>query len=140
MSQGWWTDQAGTAHEDCKLLFASTSEFVPFDPGAHPEMRWPRKGWAFFCQECGDVWERIAQIGHDGRPKAFDILSVACARHRDAWNVPGSVLAGELEGLLPLLPEQMLRREFEVHAANYEREYLEQRSSSTGGKPAAHGG
>jgi hypothetical protein len=118
----WWLDPDGTMHERCKLFFVSTSEQVEFDPGAHPELFWRRTGAAYFCQQCGDIWERIVLIDSKGQPKCFAVETVACEKHHDAWNIPGSRLVPRLEGILPLLPEGVLQREFEAHLAYYNNE------------------
>lgn len=133
----FWTDADGTAHERCQLLFVSTGESVDFDPGAQPLMRWPRSGWAFYCPVCVEIWERIIQLDSRGQQRASIVLSVACAKHTDSWNLPGSILAGELEHLLPLLPEGIARREFALHLQEYEQGEMFDNSSR--GRAAAGG-
>lgn len=113
--QTYWVDPDGTAHERCQLLFVSTGELVAFDPGAHPTLRWPRSGWAYYCSQCIDIWERIIQLDSRGVQRHALLVSVACAKHHDQWNVAGSVLAGGLEGLLEVLPLAILQREFDLH-------------------------
>lgn len=115
MNDNWWTDAEGTAHERCQLIFVSTGETVPFDPGEEPYMRWPRQGWALYCPHCVEIWERIIMIDSRGQQRGATVISVACAKHFDQWNVPGSVLAGELEYLLRHLPRGVLQREFAIH-------------------------
>lgn len=129
----FWTDPDGTAHERCQLLFSSTGELIEYDPGAHPEMRWFRNSWAFFCPACGDVWERIVLVDSRSKTRTFVPLSIACIRHNDTWSVPGSVLGGDLEGLLPLLPLSMLRREFEAHMNYYNKLQGEQVGTASTG-------
>lgn len=136
----YWMAPDGTAHERCQLFFTASGEIIPFDPGAHPALRWPRKGFAYFCPTCGDVWTRIVQIDSRGQSCAFEVVVVACARHPDSWNIPGSVLAGELEELLPLLPPGMLKQELEVHLTYLERESVDPSLIyPTGGESAADG-
>jgi hypothetical protein len=86
----------------------------PYDPGQHPKLRYRRSGVAYCCPECGDVWARILLLNSDGRPQQFEFQVVACERHKDQWEVPGSLLAAG-EGILDLLPDQLVRREFELH-------------------------
>lgn len=135
----YWTDPDGTFHERCALFFVSTGESVPFDPGAYPELGWRRYSLAYFCSECGEIWERIVLFDSRGKTRPFDTcLTVACAQHTDLYNVPGSRLAWNLEPLLPLLPEGVLRLEAEVHMTYYTNQHGEshgsssQRSASTG--------
>ena len=67
---------------------------------------------AYFCRQCGDVWARIVMLDAADRQQAFTAENVACEKHHDQWNVAGSLLANELEGLLPYLPPAALKREF----------------------------
>lgn len=115
MNELAWTDPAGTRHERCQLFFVSAGASVAFNPGEHPEMRWPRSGWALYCHWCGEIWDRVAMLDSRGVQLPLTCISVACRKHPDSWNVPGSLLAGELEHLLNYLPLELLRREFEVH-------------------------
>lgn len=113
----YWVDPFGTAHERCQLLFASTGELVGFDPGNHPELRWQRESAAYFCAYCGDIWERVILVDSRAKSRPFEVMTVACLRHGG-----GSVLAHQFRDLLPLLPQDILRREFELHIQQAERE------------------
>lgn len=134
----WWTSPDGTAHEKCQMVFICDWQGqlvvqIDYDPGDHPELRWMREGRAFFCPHCGDVWGRIAVLDSAGRQMPLYPITVACSQHPDSWNVPGSMLAGDLGELLPLLPEPILRREFEIHLQKAEREYLGQQAGAATG-------
>lgn len=109
----WWTDKDGTMHERCLLIF-STQEIVEYDPGEFPGM-WQRASMAFFCSHCGDVWDRILVRNSRKEVMPFELFQVACWKHWDAYNVPGSILVSRLEGLLRVLPLEMLKREFVAH-------------------------
>lgn len=115
---GYWVEGDGTAHEQCRVLIILGSrglgEFA-FDPGEWPTLRFRREGVAYFCSICGDVWARLVLLDHQGRAKPFEARSVSCEKHWDQWNVSGSLLAGELETLIDLLPPEALRRELLVH-------------------------
>lgn len=61
---------------------------------------------------------------HDSRGdrQTFDVMEVSCEKHRDPWNIPGSLLAWHLENLLESLPPEALKREFMIHLNHYEKE------------------
>lgn len=125
MSEGIWVDEAGTLHEQCLLVFSPGGENVEFDPGARPELMYNRLGWAFVCPWCMEVWQRIAMLDHRRKQLPYQIYRVACVKHVDQYEVPGSVLAAG-EGLLAILPEGQLRRELEVHLRSIEQPKGEQ--------------
>ena len=50
-----------------------------------------------------------------GEQQDFDAITVACEKHPDHWNLPGSLLANHLEYLLDSLPPEALIREFQIH-------------------------
>lgn len=121
----YWVDKDGTAHERCKLAWHYAGEWLgetPFDPGEHPELRWPRNGWAFYCPYCVDIWARIIMFRSDDKMQPCEVVTAACAKHPDSWNIPGSLLVGKLEGLLPLLPAAVAEREFQITLAWWDRE------------------
>jgi hypothetical protein len=53
----------------------------------------------------------------DQKQKAFTIVRVACEKHHDWWETPGSLLAGHYQYLLDDLPPEAVRREFFIHTA-----------------------
>jgi|SRR3990172_8434599 len=114
-----WTDAEETLHERCSLLFFAGNSFlgeVSFDPGSASELGYPRGGRAFFCPDCGEVWGRIVLRDSRGQVYFQDIDRVACERHADQWEIPGSLLGGRLgDGFLAYLPPQALARELVVH-------------------------
>lgn len=119
----WWVEANGTLHEQCKVLVFIGRAFLgefPFDPGAHPEMRYRRSGAAYFCRACGEIWARLVLVDMQGRQEAFEVEVVSCEKHYDQWAVSGSLLAGNLEALLPLLPLAAARREFMIHLRDLE--------------------
>lgn len=138
MTDKAWVDPDGTLHSVGELFFLGVAEPVVFDPGAHPELSYPRMGWAFACPHCAQIWDRISLYDHNHNIQPFEIVKVACSKHHDFWNVPGSVLAAG-EGLLPLLPPALLRREFDVHLSFAEKQLGEQ-DGRTKGAVAANGG
>ena len=87
---------------------------------------------AFFCQVCGEIWGSI--IVND--PYATWRMNVVpCASHRptsveDWTTVPGSILhyglnkqiaaVHDLARTLDYIPDAVVKREFEVHLANYD--------------------
>jgi len=117
-SASWWTDPDGTLHQQCRMLIFVGREFLGeflFDPGAHPELRYRRCGAAYFCRSCGEIWARIIMIDTQGRQEGFEVEIVACEKHYDQWAVAGSLLAGNLEVLLPVFPLAAAKREFMLH-------------------------
>lgn len=121
---GWVDSETGILHQNCRMLIFVGREFLGefiFDPGAHPEMRWRRSGAAYFCYHCGEIWARVVMLDARGRQEAFEPERVACEKHWDQWNVAGSLLAGPLAHLLPMLPEAALKREFRIHLTQLEK-------------------
>ena len=118
MESSWWTDQDGTLHEPLLARIFVGQEYLgsfSWDPGAHPETHWRRFGTAYFCPVCGEVWGRVVFQRADETQLPFTVDTVACERHTDQWNVPGSLLEGDVEGLLYSLPARALVREFMLH-------------------------
>lgn len=118
----YWVDEADTLHENYQALIFIGSEFLgefPIDPGAQPELCYRRGGVAYFCPACGEVWARLVWVNSRGEQQLFDTRSVACDKHPDQWNIPGSLLTGELFGLLDLLPRAVLLREVILHFNYY---------------------
>lgn len=120
----WYTDKDGTMHDQWKVsIFADGQYWGSFiyDPGNYPGLGWNRQSIAFFCPSCGDTWGRLA---YEGRHKApWRVESVACRKHYDQWNIPGSILSARMDELLPLLPDMAVAREFQLHLAHCEREH-----------------
>lgn len=75
---------------------------------------WLRKGFAFFCTYCGDVWGTIRVKNSAGIPMTFQVWNVSCEKHPDAWSIPGSILAHSLINLLDQMPEAAVKREFNL--------------------------
>lgn len=122
MDASIWVADDGTFHEDYKGLVFIGSDFLgefSLDAGSHPELRYRRTGVAYFCHTCGEVWARIVLVDSRGEQKSFEPRSVACRTHYDQWNIPGSLLAGELFGLIEVLPPEALRREVAIHFNYY---------------------
>ncbi len=115
-----WTDENGTHREDCKLLFFAGKYFLgenAYDPGSTPALGYRRGGTLFVCRSCGDVWGRILLSNSQGNKESFsEVCDVACEKHTDQWNIPGSFLSGHRNiAYLELLPPAALKREFEIH-------------------------
>ena len=115
---GIWVDENGTAHEHCKVLIFIGKDYLgefPIDGGEWPSLNYFRFGIAYFCGSCGEVWGRLVLVDSRGAHRPFSVVSVACERHYDQWEVAGSLLAGPLAGLLEELPPAALKREVMVH-------------------------
>lgn len=78
------------------------------------DVNWRRTGYAFFCMYCGDVWGTLRVKSSTGLPLTFQVWNVSCERHPDSWNIPGSILANHLIELLDLMPETVVKREFNL--------------------------
>lgn len=118
-----WTDPDGTRHEWFVYAAFVRGQFLgewALDPGAHPETGYSRSGHAFFCPFCGEIWGAITATNSSGVIQAFDVVSVACEKHPDQWNTPGSFTAARgYENLLKFFPNEVLKREFIVHHNAY---------------------
>lgn len=119
-----WTDEDGTFHEQYRaaIFVAGThlGEFA-FDPGAWPSLHYRRRGIAYFCPTCGDVWARIVLWDSAESQSELDSETVSCENHADQWNTPGSLLSAGLDGLADLLPADALRREFYLYQKRLEK-------------------
>jgi len=111
-------DAGGTLHETYRILFHIQGKMLgeaSFDPGGWPSLGYRRTGLAYFCPFCGEVWGRVVLVDSKGVRNPMEITQVSCPSHPDSYSLPGSILAGRLENLLPLLPPAVLRREFDLH-------------------------
>jgi len=118
-TQSVWVDSDGTLHEWYNVLVFADREFLGefrLDPGDHPELGYRRTGAAYYCWHCGEVWARLVFTDSQGRRTPLDVEQVSCEKHYDQWRIAGSLLGARLEGLLPLLPEAAVRREFRIHS------------------------
>ena len=123
MSKPWVTPD-NTLHEFYTgSIFVGNSFLGTFryDSG-RSDLLYYRESFAFFCPECGDVWGRIAAKNSSGKACSFHCMTVACLRHHDYWNIPGSILVNQLVNMLDLLPPEALIREFQIHLAHTEKE------------------
>ena len=121
-SETFWVDEDGTLHETYSVLVLVGADLLGqflVDPGSRPDLSYRRTGVAYFCQHCGEVWARLVFVDSKERQASFEVKTVACENHPDWWNVPGSLLAARLEGLLDLLPPAALQREVRVHFNYY---------------------
>ena len=119
-----WHDSDGTLHEIYSgYIFVGNDLLgeISYDSG-RADLRWSRCSYAMFCPFCGDVWARIVMRDSSGYQQSFDAVRVACVKHPDPWNIPGSLLANRLEYLLESLPPAAVKREFEVHLNHFEKE------------------
>jgi hypothetical protein len=118
-----WTDPDGTYHEWFTYAAFVRGELLgewALDPGAHPKTGYSRSGHAFFCPSCGEIWGTITATNSQGVVQAFDVVKVACERHYDQWNTPGSLLAVRgFDALLEFLPNVVLKREFIMNLKHY---------------------
>ena len=120
-----WVDHSGTLHEQYQCLVLLGQDFAgdfSFDPGEHPALRYRRTGFAYFCPHCGDIWARIVLVDSLGRQRHFQTEQVACEKHSDQWNTPGSLIIRGLEGLVDILPLPILSREFMLYVKELENE------------------
>jgi len=118
MPDAIWVDEDGTFHEWYTALIFINQQYLgqfKLDPGAHSALGYRRSGIAYYCRFCGQVWARIVFSNSNGEQQTLDVESVGCEKHSDQWNQRGSLLAGRLENLLPLLPEAVVKREFIIH-------------------------
>lgn len=51
----------------------------------------------------------------------FEVAVVACEKHPDDWEIPGSLLSGHNAGYIELLSPRALKREFVVHYNQWKR-------------------
>ena len=114
--RGLWQDAWSTVHEDCEMYFllgTSSLGSCYYDPGMHPELGYQRNSIAYFCTVCGQVWGRILLLNHKGEAVVWGLTAVPCAQHGS-----GSFLDGyRAEGLLDLLPQKALQREFNLEVS-----------------------
>lgn len=121
-----WTDVNSTFHERCTIQFwvgASLLGESPIDPGDCPNMGWRRRGVAYFCEECGDIWGRAVLLATDGSLRPFEVTRVSCEQHFDPWEIAGSLLSGwRNQDYLRFLPGAALKREYDLMLARYDKE------------------
>ena len=123
MSKPWITPD-NTVHEFYTgSIFVGNSFLgtVCYDSG-RSDLLYYRDSFAFFCPDCGDIWGRIAAKNSSGKACRFRCMMVACSRHPDHWNIPGSILASQLINMLDILPPEALVREFQIHLTHIEKE------------------
>lgn len=114
----WVDETSGILHELCTVhVVVGNSLLASFelDPGAWPSLGYRRDSVSFFCPSCGDIWGRLVFVNSKGQQQRFEVVTVACERHPDAWQVPGSLLAGRLEALVHLYPRPVLERELKIY-------------------------
>lgn len=112
-----WVDEAGTLHEECKLIFSVGGlelGDILFDPGHAATLQWRRCGICYFCRHCGDIWGRMTLIDSKGVQMPFDVLEVSCKNHPDQWQVAGSFIARNLAPLIRFLPPAVAKWELEL--------------------------
>lgn len=71
---------------------------------------------AWFCPTCGEVWARaILQTHGSNEPHPFRVVHSGCRKHEMPYHrgLSGSILTTHRE-LLPYLPDDMVRYEFNV--------------------------
>lgn len=72
----------------------------------------------FYCYSCDAIWGKIEYPN-----RHFQLVHLCCRKHRDErseWYLPGSLLSDwdELDGL----PDAVIRREFQIHLEELERQ------------------
>ena len=120
-----WVDKNGTFHEQYTALVLVGNDLLgtfTIDPGAWPSLSYRRSGVAYYCPWCGDIWARVVFTDSRGIQASLDITTVSCIRHPDQWDLAGSLLAGRLEALIEHLPLDAVKREFEIHMNEAEKE------------------
>lgn len=70
---------------------------------------------AYFCRECGQIWGRCVT----SLAEKWETLYASCPAHRDAWSISGAFTSGSRLALLPYLPAEILRWEFQQHMEYY---------------------
>ena len=109
-------DDAGSLHEDYTaqiIIHGQCFGEITYDIRKVDPL-WYRKGFALFCTYCGDVWGTIRVKNSAGILLKFQVWNVSCERHPDSWSIPGSILAHSLINLLDLMPEAVVKREFNL--------------------------
>lgn len=128
-----YTDPDGTLHEEFTAYLAlrnpqtgvwSSFARFKFDAGEQPKLGYRRTGMGYFCPGCGDVWASLALIDSSETKSRFEVCRVACEDHYDNYDTPGSLLGGGMEGLLPLLPREALKRELMIHLKHLDKEIM----------------
>lgn len=117
-----WVDPDGTLHEIYSGTILVGDVYLgqfSYDSGL-AAYRWDRASLAYFCPVCGEVWGRLVACDSRGQQQQFRSITVACAEHRDPWNIPGSMLAESFAAHLNELPPEALRREFYIHLSHFE--------------------
>ena len=84
----------------------------------HDPRHSPPLSVAFFCQRCGEVWARSAL-----QDQAYECWSMLCEKHTVEYpfQVPGSTWMPWDRGHNESLSDEMLKREFIIHLAHYDR-------------------
>lgn len=78
------------------------------------------QSYAFFCPTCAEVWARCPVEREDGTHEPFRAISRGCKQHtQHGMEVGGSLWLTWDETFSNCLPEEVVRRELELHLALY---------------------
>lgn len=120
MSEKLWVDDAGTMHELCTIMFVVGNDILGIrevDPGEMPDIGYRRGGTVYVCATCGQAWGWIIMVDSKGQQTPFaEIARIACEKHHDPYEIPGSLLGGyRNHAYLRHLTPMAAKREFIIH-------------------------
>jgi hypothetical protein len=86
----------------------------------HGEAQHPQP-YAMFCPTCGEIWARMPV---DGSNREWRIIGGYCEQHPGAsrYVVHGSLMLAWEPELTEILPDEVIRREFELHMRLWDKE------------------
>ena len=101
-------------------LLGSGTEHMRF---VHAEAQQPQP-YAMFCPTCGEMWARMPV---DGSNREWRIIGGYCEQHPgpSRYVVHGSLMLQWEPELTAILPDEVIRREFEVHMRLWDREHAQ---------------
>ena len=86
----------------------------------HAEAQQPAP-YAMFCPTCGEIWARMPV---DGSTRGWRIIGGHCEQHPgpSRYVVHGSLILNWEPELTAILPDEVIRREFELHLRLWDKE------------------
>ena len=86
----------------------------------HAEAQEPQP-YAMFCPTCGEIW---AKMPVDGSNREWRIIGGYCEQHPgpSRYTVHGSLMLAWEPELTEILPDEVIRREFELHMRLWDKE------------------
>jgi hypothetical protein len=116
------TEQSGRDYE----IFGSSEDHIRFVGGEAQEPI-PYMMW---CPKCGEIWARMPV---DGSRREWRIIGGYCEQHPgpSTYVIHGSLMLNWEPELTAILPDDVIRREFDLHMRLWEKEQNEPRTSQT---------